>query len=44
MKKQAFVMAIDQMAWVMVIGFAVAGIPILFMKKAEHLGNPADAH
>jgi MFS transporter, DHA2 family, multidrug resistance protein len=43
-KKQAFVMAFDQMAWVMVIGFAVAGIPILFMKKPEHMGNPADAH
>ncbi len=43
-KKQAFVMAFDQMAWVMVIGFAVAGLPILFMKKPQHMGNPADAH
>jgi MFS transporter, DHA2 family, multidrug resistance protein len=43
-KKQAFVMAFDQMGWIMVIGFAVAGIPIFFLKKPEHLGNPADAH
>lgn len=43
-KRQAFVMAFDQMAWVMVIGFAIAGIPILFMKKPAHLGNPSDAH
>ncbi len=43
-KKQAFVMAFDQMAWVMVIGFAIAGIPIFFMKKPAHMGNPADAH
>ncbi len=43
-KKQAFVMAFDQMGWVMVIGFAVAGIPIFFLKKPEHMGNPADAH
>jgi DHA2 family multidrug resistance protein len=43
-KKQAFVMAFDQMAWVMVIGFLVAGIPIYFMKKPAQMGNPADAH
>ncbi len=43
-KKQAFVMAFDQMGWVMVIGFAIAGIPIFFLKKPEHMGNPADAH
>ena len=44
LKRQAFVMAFDQMAWVMVIGFAVASIPIYFMRKPEHLANPADAH
>jgi DHA2 family multidrug resistance protein len=43
-KKQAFVMAFDQMAWVMVFGFLVAGIPIYFMKKPAQMGNPADAH
>jgi len=43
-KKQAFVMAFDQMSWVMVIGFAVAGIPIFFLKKPEQMANPADAH
>lgn len=42
-KKQAFVMAFDQMGWVMVIGFAVAGIPILFMKVPEHMAGPGDA-
>lgn len=43
-KKQAFTMAFDQMAWVMVIGFLVAGIPIYFMKKPARMANPADAH
>jgi MFS transporter, DHA2 family, multidrug resistance protein len=43
-KKQAFVMAYDQMAWIMVIGFAVAGIPIFFLKKPERLASPTDAH
>ncbi len=43
-KRQAFVMAFDQMAWVMVFGFLVAGIPIYFMKKPTQMGNPADAH
>ena len=43
-KKQAFVMAFDQMAWIMVIGFAVAGIPIYFMKKPEQMAKPGDAH
>src|ERR1019366_3831895 len=43
-KKQAFVMAFDQMAWIMVIGFALAAIPIYFMKKPPQMGNPSDAH
>ncbi|HTC20824.1 MAG TPA: DHA2 family efflux MFS transporter permease subunit [bacterium] len=43
-KKQAFVMAFDQMGWVMVIGFALAGIPIFFMKKPQKMGSAADAH
>ncbi len=43
-KKQAFVMAFDQMGWVMVIGFALAGIPIFFMKKPARMAKPGDAH
>jgi DHA2 family multidrug resistance protein len=43
-KKQAFVMAFDQMAWIMVIGFAVAAIPIYFMKKPAHMAGPGGAH
>jgi DHA2 family multidrug resistance protein len=43
-KKQAFVMAFDQMGWVMVIGFALAGIPIFFMKKPAKMAKPGDAH
>jgi DHA2 family multidrug resistance protein len=43
-KKQAFVMAFDQMAWVMVIGFLVAGLPIYFMRKPDHMAGPSDAH
>jgi DHA2 family multidrug resistance protein len=43
LKKQAFVMAFDQMAWIMVIGFAVASIPIYFMKKPPGVGGPVDA-
>jgi DHA2 family multidrug resistance protein len=41
-KKQAFVMAFDQMAWVMVIGFALAAIPIYYMKKPVKTGGPVD--
>jgi len=44
LKKQAFVMAFDQMAWVMVIGFAVAALPIYFMKKPAHMAGPGSAH
>ena len=44
LKKQAFVMAFDQMAWVMVIGFAVAAIPIYFMKKSPQMAGPGGAH
>jgi DHA2 family multidrug resistance protein len=43
-KRQAFVMAFDQMGWIMVIGFAVAGIPIFFLKKPEHMASPSDSH
>jgi hypothetical protein len=43
-KKQAFVMAFDQMAWIMVFGFALAAIPIYFMKKPPQMGNPSDTH
>ena len=44
LKKQAFVMAFDQMAWVMVIGFAVAAIPIYFMQRPKQMAGPVDAH
>ncbi len=42
-KKQAFVMAFDQMSWIMVIGFACAGIPIFFLKKPEQMAKLSDA-
>lgn len=43
-KKQAFVMAFDQMGWVMVIGFAIAAIPILFMGKPKYMSGSTQAH
>jgi DHA2 family multidrug resistance protein len=43
-KRQSFVLSFDQMAWVMVVGFALAAIPIFFLRKPDVLANPADAH
>jgi hypothetical protein len=42
-KKQVFVVAFDQMGWMMVICFALAGIPILFLSKPPQPAIPQDA-
>jgi len=43
-KKQVFLVSFDQMAWMMVICFALASIPILFLRKPAVLAKPTDAH
>lgn len=44
LKKQVFVVSFDQMAWLMVICFAMASFPILFLRKSAPITGPTDAH
>jgi DHA2 family multidrug resistance protein len=43
LERQAFVVGFDHMMWVMAIFFALAVVPLYFLKPPDHLG-PTDAH
>jgi len=44
LRKQVFVVSFDQMAWLMVICFAMASFPIIFLRKSSPITGPTDAH
>ena len=44
LRKQVFVVSFDQMAWLMVICFAMASFPIIFLRKSAPITGPTDAH
>jgi DHA2 family multidrug resistance protein len=41
-KRQAFVIGFDNLCWYLLLTFALAAIPIFFMKRPEHLASPSE--